>query len=93
VIQSRITCWVAIFVSPCSVNPLLLQMAADRRGFTSRYWGTYHQWHDLGGQVVARPANVKPGEWGRDALLRFRLSLLCGRLLFGLTRLRFRQNW
>ena len=46
------------------VNPLLLQMAADRHGFTSRYWATYRQWQELGGQVMARPANVKPGEWG-----------------------------
>jgi antirestriction protein ArdC len=46
------------------VNPLLLQMAADRHGFTSKFWATYRQWQDLGGQVMARPANVKPGEWG-----------------------------
>lgn len=47
------------------VNPLLLHMAADRHGFTSRYWGTYRQWQDLGGQVMARPSTVKPGEWGQ----------------------------
>jgi antirestriction protein ArdC len=47
------------------VNPLLLQMAADRHGFTSRYWATYRQWHDLGGQVMARPSNVKSGSWGQ----------------------------
>lgn len=47
------------------VNPLLLQMAADKYGFTSKFWATYRQWHDLGGQVMARPSNVKPRQWGQ----------------------------
>jgi antirestriction protein ArdC len=47
------------------VNPLLLQMAADKHGFTSKFWATFRQWHDLGGQVMARPAIVKPGQWGQ----------------------------
>jgi hypothetical protein len=50
------------------VNPLLLQMAADQHGFTSRFWATYRQWQQLGGQVMARPSNVKPGEWGTQTV-------------------------
>jgi antirestriction protein ArdC len=46
------------------VNPLLLQLSANRHGFSSRFWATYRQWQDLGGQVMARPSKVKPGEWG-----------------------------
>jgi antirestriction protein ArdC len=46
------------------VNPLLLQLAADRNGFTSRWWGTFNQWRELGGQVMRRPEHVAPGTWG-----------------------------
>jgi antirestriction protein ArdC len=46
------------------VNPLLLQIASERHGFQSRYWATYRQWSELGGQVTSRPSHVRPGEWG-----------------------------
>jgi antirestriction protein ArdC len=60
------------------VNPLLLQMAADRHGFMSRYWATYRQWHELGGQVMARPSNVKPGEWGAQIVFCKRCAKTTG---------------
>jgi antirestriction protein ArdC len=46
------------------INPLLLQLAAMRHGFQSKWWGTYKQWQDIGGQVQKRPDGVEPGEWG-----------------------------
>jgi antirestriction protein ArdC len=46
------------------VNPLLLQLAADRHGFTSRWWATFNQWRQLGGTVTKRPEHVAPGTWG-----------------------------
>lgn len=46
------------------VNPLLLQLAADRHGFTSRWWATFNQWRELGGQVMRRPDHLGRGEWG-----------------------------
>jgi antirestriction protein ArdC len=46
------------------VNVLLLQMAAARHGFTSRYWATFNQFKALGGAVKRRPDGVDPGRWG-----------------------------
>ena len=46
------------------VNPLLLQIAADHFGFKGKFWATYRQWSELGGQVKSRPSDVKAGEWG-----------------------------
>jgi len=46
------------------VNPLLLQIAAHRHNFQSRYWGTFNQWKQLGGSVTRRPNTVSPGHWG-----------------------------
>lgn len=46
------------------VNPLLLDIAAHRHGFKSRFFGTYRQWEGICGQVKKRPADVSPGEWG-----------------------------
>jgi antirestriction protein ArdC len=46
------------------INPLLLTIAAERHGFQSKWWGTFRQWKELGGQVKRRPADVEPGEWG-----------------------------
>lgn len=46
------------------VNPLLLQIAAQRHNFQSRFWGTFNQWKQLGGSVMRRPHNVSPGQWG-----------------------------
>lgn len=50
------------------VNPLLLQIAADRHGFTSRYWATYRQWSELGCQVKGRPSHVPSGSWGQHII-------------------------
>src|SRR3954471_22112780 len=46
------------------VNVLLLQMAAARHGFTSKFWATFNQWKALGGAVIRRPDGVPPGRWG-----------------------------
>jgi antirestriction protein ArdC len=46
------------------VNVLLLQVAAARQGFTSKYWGTFNQFKALGGAVKRRPDGVPPGRWG-----------------------------
>lgn len=46
------------------VNPLLLEIAAQRHNFLSRHWGTFNQWKELGGNVMRRPENVSPGKWG-----------------------------
>jgi antirestriction protein ArdC len=51
------------------INPLLLQVAAQSRGFTSKFWGTYNQWQALGCQVKKRPADVKQGAWGTKVIL------------------------
>src|SRR5947209_7667702 len=51
--------------SPYSgVNPLLLEIAAQRHGLQSRYWATFRQWEALGGRVNRRPEHVPPGHWG-----------------------------
>jgi len=50
------------------VNPLLLQLAADRHSLKSRWWATYNQWKGLGGQVVKRPDDVASGTWGATIL-------------------------
>lgn len=46
------------------VNPLMLEVAARRHGFTSRWWATFDQWKKLGGRVAPRPDHVAPGRWG-----------------------------
>lgn len=46
------------------INPLLLEIAAHRHGLQSKWWGTFRQWSNLGGQVKRRPADVPPGPWG-----------------------------
>jgi antirestriction protein ArdC len=46
------------------VNPLLLEIAAERHGFRSKWWATFRQWQELGGRVKKRPADVPPGSWG-----------------------------
>lgn len=46
------------------VNPLVLQLASQRHGFTSSIWATFNQWKQAGGSVKKRPDNVKPGKWG-----------------------------
>lgn len=48
------------------INPILLDLAAQANGFNSRFWATYQQWQQLGGQVKKRPDNVKSGHWGTN---------------------------
>jgi antirestriction protein ArdC len=46
------------------INPLLLAIASHKHDFQSRWWGTFNQWKELGGQVKARPSHIPPGKWG-----------------------------
>jgi antirestriction protein ArdC len=46
------------------VNFWTLQLAAIRRGFTSKWWGTFNAWQSQGLQVKKRPDDVPPGAWG-----------------------------
>jgi antirestriction protein ArdC len=46
------------------INPLLLELHALEHGFQSRWWGTFHQWKQLGGTVQKRPSHIAKGEWG-----------------------------
>jgi antirestriction protein ArdC len=46
------------------LNPILLDLASDKHGFSSRWWGTFNQWKQLGGRVMPRPDHVPPGKWG-----------------------------
>jgi antirestriction protein ArdC len=46
------------------INPLLLNLAARKREFKSKYWATYKQWQAIGCKVKNRPDNVPEGEWG-----------------------------
>lgn len=46
------------------VNPWLLELHSHDHGFTSRCWGTFRQWKDLGCNVKKRPDHVAPGAWG-----------------------------
>lgn len=34
------------------VNPLVLELASQRHGFTSSIWATFNQWKQMGGQVA-----------------------------------------
>ena len=46
------------------INPLLLALHQHRHGFRSRWYGTFKQWQNLGGRIIRRPNDVRPGEWG-----------------------------
>lgn len=46
------------------INPLLLDLASMRHGFTSRWWGTFNQIKSMGGCVKRRPNDVPEGQWG-----------------------------
>jgi antirestriction protein ArdC len=50
------------------INPWLLLFANMEHGFHGKWWGTYRQWEALGGQVMARPKEVKSGEWGTQII-------------------------
>jgi len=51
------------------INPLLLQLHADKFGFQSKWYSTYQGWQQLGGQVKGRPNDVQPGQWAARAVL------------------------
>jgi antirestriction protein ArdC len=46
------------------INPLLLELASERHGLSSRWWATFNQWKQLGGKVMPRPSHVPSGKWG-----------------------------
>lgn len=50
------------------LNPLLLELAAQRHGFASKWWATFRQWEQLGGRVMRRPENVPSGQWGTQVI-------------------------
>jgi antirestriction protein ArdC len=51
------------------INPLLLEIAAQRHDLRSKYWGTFHQWDRLGGKIKKRPTDVPAGQWGCQIVL------------------------
>ena len=46
------------------INPLVLDAVADKCGYRSKFWATYHQWDTIGLKVPKRPTNISPGNWG-----------------------------
>ncbi len=46
------------------LNPILLDLASETHGFSSKWWATFNQWKGLGGRVMPRPSHVPPGKWG-----------------------------
>ena len=58
------------------INPLLLAIAAMRHGFQSKWWATFKQWHELGGQVMCRPNHVEPGQWGTSIIFYKPLQIM-----------------
>jgi antirestriction protein ArdC len=46
------------------LNPILLDMASEKHGLSSKWWGTFAQWKQLSGRVMPRPSHIPPGKWG-----------------------------
>ncbi len=46
------------------INPIILDIAVHRHGFSSKWWATFNQWKSLGGSVKRRPGTVSEGQWG-----------------------------
>jgi antirestriction protein ArdC len=46
------------------INPLLLAISSMKHGFQSKWWATFNQWKELGGQRHATPHNVPRGSVG-----------------------------
>ena len=46
------------------LNPILLDIASEKHGFSSKWWGTFKQWKSLDGRVMHRPSHIPPGKWG-----------------------------
>ena len=51
------------------INPMLLLLSAEKHNFRTKWWGTYRQWEQLGGNVMRRPEEVEPGQWGTAVIL------------------------
>jgi antirestriction protein ArdC len=51
------------------VNVLLLHLVGQARGYTSKFWGTFNQWHSLGMQVKKRPDHIPAGQYGTRCVL------------------------
>jgi antirestriction protein ArdC len=50
------------------INPLLLELASERHGLSSRWWATFNQWKVMDGRVMPRPSHVPPGQWGTQVV-------------------------
>jgi antirestriction protein ArdC len=50
------------------INSIVLDAATMRHGFTSKWWATFRQWKELGGQVMRRPPSVPEGRWGTQII-------------------------
>ena len=44
-------------------------LSAEKHNFRTKWWGTYRQWEQLGGNVMRRPEEVEPGHWGTAVIL------------------------
>ncbi len=42
---------------------------AEKHNFHTKWWGTYRQWEQLGGNVMRRPEEVEAGHWGTAVIL------------------------
>jgi antirestriction protein ArdC len=50
------------------LNPILLDMASEKHGFSSKWWATFAQWKAMAGRVMARPSHIPPGQWGTQII-------------------------
>ena len=46
------------------INPLLLELHRLEHNFTNKWYATWNQWRALGANVMRRPDDVAPGDWG-----------------------------
>lgn len=51
------------------VNPLLLNLAAQRHSWASAYWGTTDQWLKFGCHAKPRPPHLRIGQWCQEIVL------------------------
>jgi antirestriction protein ArdC len=47
----------------------MLMLVSQARGYTSKFWGTFNQWHSLGLQVKKRPDHIPAGQYGTRCVL------------------------
>lgn len=50
------------------INPLILELHARRLGLSSRWWGTYRAWQQLGCTIKKRPDHIEPGRWSAQVV-------------------------